>query len=337
MAFRTATSRRFGAGIVGTIAVLVTAALAMSQPAPVQAAARVKETAATADLAPLGTNLLLNPEATVGATSAQGWDAVTIPGWQIAGGLPTVVRYGTAGFPKAAKSWPANRGNLFAGGAGGTAKLVQQTSVTPKARYDIAAWLGGTKTSAAELTVQFLDAGGRILGTATIGPAGKQAKPVLDYRQAAGLVPAGATRARVTIILTTTLTNWNGPDAPQAGYDYATAGDISLTLSQPATAPPPLTPPAAKVPGYQHVFLFYFENEDYRQIIGNTKQAPFMNSLRQQGTTLTNFYAEEHPSDANYLALAGGSAFGVPLDDPEEENPLYTINAANIGDLPGCP
>jgi hypothetical protein len=49
--------------------------------------------------------------------------------------------------------------------------------------------------------------------------------------------------------------------------------------------------------------------------------------------TLTNFYAEEHPSDANYLALAGGSAFGVPLTDPAEENPLYTIGAANIGDL----
>src|SRR5579871_4295597 len=51
-----------------------------------------------------GTNLLLNPAATAGATSAQGWDAVTIPGWQVAGGLPTVVRYGTPGFPETAKS-----------------------------------------------------------------------------------------------------------------------------------------------------------------------------------------------------------------------------------------
>lgn len=85
------------------------------------------------------------------------------------------------------------------------------------------------------------------------------------------------------------------------------------------------------VPGYQHVFLSYFENEDYSQVIGNTKQALYLNSLRRGGATLTNFYAEEHPSDANYLALAGGSAFGVPLTDPEEENPLYNIDAANIG------
>jgi hypothetical protein len=61
------------------------------------------------------------------------------------------------------------------------------------------------------------------------------------------------------------------------------------------------------------------ENEDYSRVIGHAKQAPYLNSLRRGGATLTNFYAEEHPSDANYLALAGGSAFGVPLTDPEEE------------------
>jgi hypothetical protein len=95
------------------------------------------------------------------------------------------------------------------------------------------------------------------------------------------------------------------------------------THNQPAPAPAPLTPPAADVPGYQHVFLFHFENEDYSQIIGNTKQAPYLNSLRGRGATLMNFYAEEHPSDANYLALAGGSAFGVPLTDPEERGAAF--------------
>jgi hypothetical protein len=50
--------------------------------------------------APDGSNLLVNARGTGGAASAQGWDAVTIPGWQVAAGLPTVVRYGTAGFPR---------------------------------------------------------------------------------------------------------------------------------------------------------------------------------------------------------------------------------------------
>jgi hypothetical protein len=62
--------------------------------------------------------------------------------------------------------------------------------------------------------------------------------------------------------------------------------------------------------------LFYFENQDYSQIIGNTKQAPYLNSLLRQGSLLSQFYAEEHPSDGNYLALADGSTFGIPLDDP---------------------
>ncbi len=43
-------------------------------------------------------------------------------------------------------------------------------------------------------------------------------------------------------------------------------------------------------------------------------------------------FAEEHPSDGNYLALAGGSTFGIPLTDPLEINSQYTIHAANIGD-----
>ena len=52
---------------------------------------------AVAVAAPAGANLLSNPGAEAGAFSAQGWDAVTIPGWEIARGLPTVVRYGTPG------------------------------------------------------------------------------------------------------------------------------------------------------------------------------------------------------------------------------------------------
>jgi hypothetical protein len=137
MAFRTATSHRAGAGILGTLAVLLAAALATGQPGPVLA------------------------------------------GWQVADGLPTVVRYASPGFPKTAESWPANHGNLFAGRAGGTAKLVQQTAVTPNARYDIAGWLGGTKTSTAELTVQFTGASGEFSAPPRSGrPGNRRSQPI---------------------------------------------------------------------------------------------------------------------------------------------------------------
>jgi hypothetical protein len=42
--------------------------------------------------APRAENQLLNPGADAGASSGQGWDSVTIPGWRVAAGLPTVVR-----------------------------------------------------------------------------------------------------------------------------------------------------------------------------------------------------------------------------------------------------
>ncbi len=110
------------------------------------------------------------------------------------------------------------------------------------------------------------------------------------------------------------------------------ADDIRFSVSAPVRRAV-LTLPVVKVPRFQHVFLFYFENEDFGSVIGNTRQAPFLNSLLPHGSLLSDFFAEEHPSDGNYLALAGGSAFGVPLTDPLEENSQYTINAPNIGDL----
>ena len=66
-----------------------------------------------------GANLLHRGAAESGAASLHGWDAVTIPGRNVAAGLPTVVRYGDQGFPR------GRGGQLFVGGAGGTARLVQ--------------------------------------------------------------------------------------------------------------------------------------------------------------------------------------------------------------------
>ena len=335
--------RLLGISLIASLALLA-GALALGRPSAAQAdpaavaALTVRAATSTGAMARPGTNLLLNPDGTAGDTSAQGWDAVTIPGWQIRSGLPTVVRYGTKGFPKAGTP-PKDPGNLFVGGAGGTATLVQtvpvtlgQSSASP-VRYTISGWLGGTKTSAATLTVRFRTASGAIKAVRAIGPVGRQSRPVLQRRAATGTLPKGVVSAEVTLTLATTLTNVDGPYAPLVGYDDASAAGLGLTFSVPAQPPAPLTPPTPSVPGYQHVFLFYFENEDYSDVIGNVKQAPYLNSLRKDGATLADFYAEEHPSDANYTAFAGGSAFGLPLDDPAEENPQYTINARNIGDL----
>jgi YVTN family beta-propeller protein len=293
--------------------------------------------------APAGTNLLNNPGAQTGAASVRGWDSVTIPGWQVSSGLPTVVRYGTSHFPGVTGQWPAvPDGQMFAGGAGGTARLRQLVPLRSSAgrplpagtRYRLSAWLGGRADSRAAVTVAFVSATGRVLARRAIGPVGAAAgRGGLAFRAATGTLPQGTAGARITVVLATSLTNIDGPDAPYVGYDRAVADALGFTVSSPVRQPPPLRPPPAHVPRYQHVFLFYFENEDFNSVIGNTRQAPYLNSLLPRASLLADSFAEEHPSDGNYLALAGGSTFGIPLDDPLEENSQYTIRARNIGDL----
>jgi YVTN family beta-propeller protein len=299
--------------------------------------------AASTPTARPGANLLANPGAQAGDASAQGWDSLTIPGWQVASGLPTVVRYGTRRFPRPNGHWPAVRGgHLFAGGAGGTARLRQRVPLRTAAgrpvpagtRYRLAGWLGGTGSSRASVRVAFLSAAGRVLARRAIGPAGR-VRGGLARRVATGALPRGTTAASVTVVLATSLKNIDGSNSPYVGYDRAVADAVRLSVSARVRRPAPLAAPRAHVPRYQHVFLFYFENEGFHAIIGNKRQAPYLNSLLPRASLLSSFFAEEHPSDANYLALAGGSAFGVPLTDPLEINPRYTIRARNIGDLIG--
>ncbi len=327
-----------GAGI---IAIPSASALAARASVGRQATARARPPS----LGRFGPNLLRNPGAQVGAFAVGGWDAVTIPGWQIVAGLPTVVRYGTTHFPPVTGRQPAVRGGqMFAGGAGGTARLQQAASlrlaggrlVPAGTRFQLAGWLGGTRRSKASVLVTFLSASGHAIGRADIGPVGGPGPVARPTRRSiTGTVPAGAVAARVTLLLKTSLTNDDGPDAPLVGYNRAVADDLLLRVSAPVR-PQALTPPTADIPRYQHVFLFYFENEDFDAIIGNTRQAPFFNRLLPHASLLADFFAEEHPSDANYLAVAGGSSFGIPLDDPLEENPQYTIRARNISDLIGA-
>jgi YVTN family beta-propeller protein len=351
------TSRRAraGGGLIAAASCLLAFAAWPASPAQAAAAqaaaarvanARVANArvahARAGDLAP-GANLLLNPGAQAGAFSVRGWDAVTIPGWQITSGLPTVVRYGASRFPPATGRAPALKtGQLFAGGAGGTARLSQvvtlssSTGTRPPSgtAFRLSALLGGSGSSSASVAVTFRSAAGKITGRAAIGPVSGHGKTAagVSYRARGGTLPAGSVTADVVLTLATTLTDIDGPDAPYAGYNRGVADSLRFSVSAPVRRAV-LRPPVAHVPPYKHVFLFYFENEDFSSVIGNTRQAPYLNSLLPHSSLLSNFFAEEHPSDGNYLALAGGSTFGIPLDDPLEENSQYTISAPDIGDL----
>jgi hypothetical protein len=108
----------------------------------------------------------------------------------------------------------------------------------------------------------------------------------------------------------------------------ACAGQISGSATQPPSAVPTdaadrsasPTPqasetavPAAGLPAFSHVFIIVMENKEASRIVGNSS-APYLNSLAADYARAANYYGVTHPSLPNYLALTGGSTFGIHSD-----------------------
>jgi hypothetical protein len=70
----------------------------------------------------------------------------------------------------------------------------------------------------------------------------------------------------------------------------------------------------AAIPRYDHIFVIVEENKDYAQIVEGTLAPNLVRLARTYGNA-THFYAEVHPSEANYVALLGGDTFGIHDDD----------------------
>ena len=68
------------------------------------------------------------------------------------------------------------------------------------------------------------------------------------------------------------------------------------------------------VPRYAHIVVIIDENHTADQIIGSAA-APNLNRLANQYGYASNFFAERHPSEPNYVAILGGDTFGIADDD----------------------
>ena len=68
--------------------------------------------------------------------------------------------------------------------------------------------------------------------------------------------------------------------------------------------------PAAVAAVPARVALVVLENREFGEVVGNP-EAPFLNRLARRGALATHYYAVAHPSLPNYLALLGGSTFGI--------------------------
>ncbi len=67
------------------------------------------------------------------------------------------------------------------------------------------------------------------------------------------------------------------------------------------------------IPKFDHIAIIVMENKPIESIVGSTN-APFINSLVQKYSLAGNYFAITHPSLPNYLAILGGSTFGINSD-----------------------
>ncbi|MGW0769380.1 alkaline phosphatase family protein [Streptomyces sp. NPDC002676] len=273
-------------------------ALTVAAPAPAQAAGS-------------SGNLNVNGDAETGGYCTDDWAAAsTVPGWTTEAGGPNVMCHsvGSFGLPGDGRT-PGKA--FFAPGNFGDGAMTQTVDVSSAATaidgggitYNLSGWLGGWTTYGGYVAVSlhFHDASGRPIGATaklpTVSPTDRGLSTEFLARTTTGSVPAGTRSIQVEVQFLSS--------AHETGY----LDNLSLTLNTPVTAPPPVTPPASRVPGYDHVFMVMMENTDYSQVMNDPADTPYMHSLMSQGATLTDYHGVYHPSDENYLAIAGGDTY----------------------------
>jgi phosphatidylinositol-3-phosphatase len=93
-------------------------------------------------------------------------------------------------------------------------------------------------------------------------------------------------------------------------------------------------PADAAVPRYQHVFVIVEENKDYARIVGSS-DAPIITRLAKTYGSASQFFAETHPSEPNYVAMIGGSTYGIRDDDAFYCMPHDARSYCSHSDRPG--
>ncbi|MGE5282248.1 MAG: alkaline phosphatase family protein [Chloroflexota bacterium] len=69
-------------------------------------------------------------------------------------------------------------------------------------------------------------------------------------------------------------------------------------------------------PPTSRVVLIVLENHEYGEVAGSP-EAPYLNRLARRETLIARYHAVAHPSLPNYLAMLGGSTFGIADDCTE--------------------
>jgi phospholipase C len=81
----------------------------------------------------------------------------------------------------------------------------------------------------------------------------------------------------------------------------------------PADAASPAPQPA--MPRYQHIFVLIEENQSFDKMMQHPQWTPNLHRLAAEYGLASQFYAEVHSSEGNYVAMVGGDTFGIHDDD----------------------
>ena len=82
---------------------------------------------------------------------------------------------------------------------------------------------------------------------------------------------------------------------------------IAFATAKPAAAAGPCGT-VSTAPAYTHVIWIWMENHSYTDIIGNTSQAPYINTIAGECGLATNYHNLSHPSLPNYVGATSGLA-----------------------------
>ncbi len=102
--------------------------------------------------------------------------------------------------------------------------------------------------------------------------------------------------------------------APDKQPNAVASGNPSPVSSPKATIASTPTAEDKAVPRFDHIFVIIEENKNYNQIIGNPN-APAINQLAKTYGLASQYFGVVHPSEANYIAMLGGSTFGIHDDE----------------------
>lgn len=115
----------------------------------------------------------------------------------------------------------------------------------------------------------------------------------------------------------------------------AVSGAAASVPSGGAKAPPSqaLADTTGSAPHPKRVAVLALENKSYGQVIGSPK-APYINRLAKHSALATHYYAVDHPSLPNYIALTGGSKFEIAHNctacDTSAPNLVSQLNGKGI-------